>query len=248
MANPLVKKLIVFLLCLVFANQTYGQKPPDFNEIVAKFIEKGEADSLYIGDSYSHYEQVKTQTLKSGVVSEIKKEFFRVEKRNGGLYKKLIEKNGLAVTDSGFKKKDEIVDIGIKLLERYEFAFLRDEILDGVRCWVFSFRPKDNLPDPNIKDAALNRMAGEVWVGKHNLIFKKITGHLLSEANISKFIGSAHLYKLDFVITAKSIDGRFAVDHILAEYIYTAKLFGFITVINNRHEITEIFYENYERR
>lgn len=243
-----MKKPIIFLICLVFTGLAYSQKPPDFNEIVAKFIKKGEADSLYIGDNYTHRERAITKILKNWVVSEIKEEQYFVEKIRGELYKKLIEKDGLAATSSKFKKKDELIDVGIELLGRYKFAFARYEMLAETRCLVFAFAPKKNLSEPNAKDAALNKIAGEIWISQNDLSFKKITGHLLYEANISKIIGSAKLYKLDFVATTKLIEGHFAVDYIWAEYIYEVKLFGFVTVISNRHEIKEIFYENYERR
>lgn len=247
--RPPDKKWLIFILfCSSFASQSYGQKLPDFNEIVAKFIKKGEADSLYIGNNYTHRERAITKTLKNGIVAEIEEEHYFVEKNKGELYRKLIEKDGLPVTDSEFKKKDELISIGIELLGRYEFTFVRNEMLDGVKCWVFSFVPRKNLPDIKARDVALNRIVGEIWIGQNDLSFKKIAGHLLSEASISRIIGSAQLHKLDFIAVAKLIENRFAVDYIWAEYIYTVKLFGFVTVINNRHEITEIFYENYERR
>lgn len=249
--------IAIYFLCFTITRPAYAQKEPDFNEIVAKFIEKSEADSLYIGDNYIHRERLITKTLKNGVISEIKEERFWVEKKNGELYKKLTEKDGLTVTNSRFKKKDEIISIGVELLERYDFVFARNENLEGTRCWVFNFRPKasptygrprEKLSELNDKDGAFNRMAGEIWISQNGLSFKKIAGHLLSEASISKIIGSARLFKLNFVATAKLIEGRFAVDYIWAEYIYTAKLFGFVTVISNRHEIREIFYEDYESR
>lgn len=237
-----------FLSGFIIINPAHAQKKPNFDEVMADFIEKIEANSLYIGDNYTHQERTTTRTLKNGVVTEIKEEHYLVEKMRGELYKKLVEKDGLAVTNPGFKKKDEIISIGIELLERYKFAFARNETLAGARCWVFSFRPKKNLPELSTKDAALNLIAGEIWVSQNDLSFKKISGRLLSEANISKFIGSAKLYKLDFVATAGLIDGRFAIDYIWVEYIYEVKLFGFVTIINNRHEVKEIFYEDYKRR
>lgn len=233
---------------LTIISPAYAQKNPDFKEIVAKFIKKGETDSFYIGNNYKHWERSITKTLKNGVVYQIKTERYLVEKKKGELYKKLIEKDGLTIADSEFKKKDELISIGIELLGRYEFTFVRNETLDGVKCWVFSFIPQKNLPESNDKNGAFNKVTGEIWISQSDLSFKKITGHLLSEASISKIIGSAQLYKLDFLATSNLIEGHFAIDYVWAEYIYTAKLFGFITVISNKHEITEIFYEDYERR
>src|SRR3989344_3103714 len=158
-----------FLSGLIIISPAHAQKKPNFDEVMSGFIKKIEADSLYVGNNYTHQERAITKTLKNGVISEIEEEHFLVEKKRGQLYKKLVKKDGLAIADSGFKKKDELISIGLELLKRYKFAFARNEILSGTRCWVFSFRPKENLKELNAKDAALNLIAGEMWISQTDL-------------------------------------------------------------------------------
>ncbi len=236
------------LLGLVVVGPAHAQKKSDPNKLIDRFIEKAGADSLYIGNNYAHQELELTENIKNGIVSEIKRELYQVEKRNGDLYKKLIEKNDITVTDSEFQKKDEIVSVGPKLLTRFQFKPERVEILEEEECWVFSFKPKSNLPEDSSKDKVLNKFTGEIWIAKETLNLKKLVTRLSSEVTYSiPGLGSGKLQKGDCVVTAGSIDGHFAINYVEAEYIFSTKLFYFVPFIGG-HTIKKIYYQNYERR
>lgn len=230
----------------IFVDPIHGQRKLNFDEIVTKFITKGEADSLYVGNNYSHQELEINEELKNGVLSSVEQKLYQVEKRNGALVSKLIADNNAPVTDSEFKQKKEIVTIGAKLLERFEFHFERNETLAGERCWVFSFRPKKNLPERTREDRALNQLAGEIWIARETLNFKKLTAKLLSDVKYEEIGSGGRLHQINCLVTAKTIDGRFAVDYAQIEYVASARFF-FITVFR-KHVIKKIYYKNYERR
>lgn len=248
--TPISIRLAVCLLSgLVSANPAHGQNRPDFEEILAKFITKAETDSTYIGENYIHLERETTRTLEHGVVSRVEEKLFQVEQGGRELYKKLIEKDGLPVRGHNFQKKDELISIGINLFGRYDFTYSRNEIFEGLNCWVFSFKPKDNLIITDEKDNALNSMVGEIWIEKNGLAFKKIEARLLQEADLSiiRGFGNIRLHRLQCTAIAQTIEDRFAFRYARADYVYTAKLFWVIKAIDARHEIKEVSYENYKR-
>ncbi len=242
-------RLVACLLSgYVFIGPIYGQNKPNFSEIVSKLIQKIEADSQYVGNNYSHQELEIDEEIKNGVVSDIQQKLYQVEKRGGSLFKKLLVKNDIPVTNSEFQKKNEIVSVGAKLLGRFEFLFERAEVMGSEKCWVFSFKPKNNLPERTREDRALNQLTGQVWIVQETLSFKKLVAHLLSEIKyeVTEIGSGGKLHRADCLIIAKAIDGRFAVDYVQIEYVASGRVL-FIPLVN-KHIVTKIQYKNYERR
>ncbi len=230
----------------ISVDPTYGQKKPDFDEIVLKFIEKIEADSQYVGDNYIHQELEVDEELKNGVVFKVEQKLYQVEKRSGDLFKKLMARNDIRVTNSEFHQKKEIVSVGAKLLGRFEFHFERAETIYGEKCWVFSFKPKNDLPERTRADKMLNRLTGEAWIARETLNFKKLTAHLLSAVEYEEIGSGIKLQRASCLIAAKAIDGHFIIDYAQIEYAASGRLL-FIPVVS-KHVVKKIYYKSYERR
>lgn len=221
----------------------------EFNEIVGKFIAKAEKDSKYIGDNYRHRELEVTEDIKGGIVSKKEQKVYLIEKREDKLFEKLISINDITVAGSEFQAKKELLSVGIKLLAHYDFIFQRIESGDkpGVeKSFVFSFRPKANLPEANMEERALNYLAGEVYIGQETLIFKGLTAHIIKEVNYAypAFLGGK-LRAINCIIKTESVEGHFAINFVKVEYQYFARVLGWP---RNGHSIITVFYQNYERR
>lgn len=241
-------RLVVCLLSgSIFVTPAYSQKRPDFYEIVPKLIEKIESDSFYVGENYTHQELEITEELKNGVVTSVEHKLYQVEKRGHDLFKKLLARNDIP-ENSEFQKKKEIVSVGTKLLGRFDFSFERSETVDGEKCWVFSFRPKANLPTITREDRVLNQLTGETWIAQESLNFKKLASHLLTEVKyeVSMLGSGGRVNQVLCTVIATTIDGRFAVKYVQVEYVASGRLF-FATFIN-KHVVKKINYQNYERR
>jgi len=243
-----IRLTVCLLSGCILTDPTYGQKKPNFDEIVTKFIQKVEDDSQYMGNNYSHQEFEIDEEIKNGIVSDVQRKLFQVEKRGNDLYKKLLARNEIPVTDTEFQKKKEIVSVGAKLLGRFEFHYERTEIIGGEKCWVFSFKPRGNLPEKTREDRALNQLAGEAWIVQETLSFRKLVARLLSEVKyeVAEIGSGGKIHRADCTVGTKTIDGRFAIDYVQVEYVASGRLI-FIPIVN-KHMIKKVYYRNYERR
>lgn len=232
---------------MLLTSPAHGQKSPDVNEILSKFVEKIEADSRYINDNYTHEELRVTNYLKNGVVSQVEEERYFVEKRGAVLFQKLISKNQAKVSNYGFKPKEEIMPVNTSLFDRYNFQLLRNETLDGEQCWVLSLRPKPNFPEKEKIDRVLNNITGEIWVEQKTFSFKRLVGRLLREVeyySISLGFG-VKVKRIEAIIESGKVEGRSIVGKARVELEYAARA-AFWSI--SKHEVVNIYYQNYERR
>ena len=233
---------------LFLSGSIYGQKGFNLDKILPQLMEKGESDSSYIIDNYSHEELEFTSHLKNGVVTETEEKKYFVEKRGGILARKLMSRDGGEATGSGsFEPKKEALTINAKLFQRYIFEFQKNEIVAGKKYWVLSFRPRNNYPEIEKKDRVLNNLSGKVWIDQHTMSFKKL------EARLSKSIDfyapgilGGRVTKLEATTEADLIDGCAAVSQVNVELKYSETKIPFWS--KNKHLIIHISYQNYQRR
>jgi hypothetical protein len=224
---------------------TLGQAlAPD--EIVAKFLEKAGKDFSYIGDNYIHEELEISDNLKNGVVVEREEKLYIVRKDGPSFYRKLVSRNGIPVSDRRFELKKEIVPISYGFFGRYFFAFGRNEVFEGKKCWVLSFEPRGNFPEEKREDRVLNNLAGEMWITQASFDLAKITFHLTREISFAwPSIVGGKIRGLEGSVTAGLLGGHLVIDSVRVEYRFSARTFFWP---ENGHVVKTIHYRNYERR
>jgi len=245
----MAKAFKYLILGLLSGGLLWGADKPNFDELIPKFIAKVEADSKYIGENFTHQEIEKIKNFKNETFESEKNTTYQVEKRGDALYKKPVQRDGVIISNSDFEKKTELLSVGVALLGRYDFVFERVDGIDKNNFFVFSFKPKKgSLTFTGKKEDAYGRMAGEIWISKDDLTFKKLTAHLVMSVTFSNMWGKAKFERLTCTMTATNFEGHFAVESFSADYVYTVKAFSFIPILSNRHEVREVQYQNYERR
>jgi len=235
------------ILGLAICGPSYGQNtPPNFKEIIDNFIEKAEKDSVFIGDQYTHEESETIEGFKDGVVVKKEEKLSFVKKQKGILFQKILSKDGVAVSRPRFEKK-RTLDINAKLLKRYFFIFQGEEIIEGKECWVVSFNPKDNLPEPEKEDRTLNNSTGKIWFTKDTLILKKMEAKLMQEVDYGWGILGLSIKRIEYLANAIDIDGHHAMGYSRAEYEYSGR--GIIKGgIPSKHEIRTVLYKDYNKK
>ncbi len=230
----------------------FGQEVKSFDpdEIIRRFLEKAEADSLYIGNNYTHYEREVTVGFKDGIVSKRKEEYYFIEKKldqeKPGLYKTLMLLNGSPPKKQRVEFKEGSFSVSERFLSRYEFTF-SEEVVTGVEAyWIFNFKSKPGYPEKSREDRVLNNLGGQVWIEKDTHSFKKMVFHLIEVVDYAwpGFLGG-RVKMVEGVVEATTIEGRFAVNFVSAEYKYSARAFFFPI---NGHSRKTIYYQKYQRR
>lgn len=68
---------------------------------------------------------------------------------------------------------------------RYDFKLIGREVTNGYSLLVLDFTPKKiKLPEDGIRDRAINRMAGRLWVDEREFAIKRCKLHLTESVNI----------------------------------------------------------------
>lgn len=240
------KFLIYFALGLFAQSLARGQTKLDIDDIIKKFLEKGEHDSAHISDNYSHEEVETVEHLEDGIVKKKETKIFFVEKNKGLIYKKLLYKDGVAVRNSRPEPKKESIAINSRLFERYDFQFARDELSGKIKYRVFSFRPKQDFPEREKGDRVLNNLEGEIWIADRDLRFKTLSAHMVREVTYAApWVMGGKIEKMDANLQTLVIDGCFAINSIRIEVKYAAKAVFWPI---NGHLIITVHYQNYQKR
>ncbi len=224
---------------------TFGQALTA-DEIAAKFLEKNIKDSLYVADNFIHEEIEITENIKNRIVAEREKKLYVVKRDKEGLYKKLVSRNEIPVSNSRFELKKDAVFINPGFFNKYLFILGRSEIFEGKKYWILSFEPKKNLQEEKWGDRVYNNLAGEMWVAQSSFDLAKLSFHLIKEVNYAwpSFTGGK-IVKLGGTVITGLISGHLIVSHIQIEYEYSTRTLFWP---KNSHEIKTIHYQNYERR
>lgn len=242
-----VSTAICLLAGLLTGGPIFAQaEPPELGAIVKKFIEKAEADASHISDNYTHEELEIVQRLKNGIIDKREEKVFLVEKRGGVIYKKLLSKNNLLARNQAPKPKKESISINSRLFERYIFGFQREDVIEGQKYLVLSFRPKPNFPEEDMQDRVLNNLTGEIWISDSDYTFKKLAARISDEVNyMAPEVFGGRVEKMETSVETGVIEKHFAISKIRVELKYAARFLGWPV---NGDSIVTVYYQNYQRR
>jgi hypothetical protein len=88
------------------------------------------------------------------------------------------------------------------MLGRFDFRYLREELLEGRPSWVVEFSPKPGLEPRSAKDRVLSEFAGLAWIDTAETQVLRIEGRLTREV---KFAGglALRLSRVEIVYEAR---------------------------------------------
>ena len=154
-------------------------------EVIARTIERA-ARSKAVATNYTFLKLRVNEELESDQeVKSSRKRMYRVTPIRGELYSRLVAKDDQPLTDSEQKKEEEReqrfrekssgakhmnkedareVTLDRALTEHFLFTLVERQVIDGRPAYVLSFRARSNMPNKEIRDRILNRLAGQVWV------------------------------------------------------------------------------------
>lgn len=149
----------------------------DAAEVLRRVIERSasvevqRAESAYAYDRatmvlfYDEKGKLKKQTdRRYQVYPEGDEQVMRLVEENGEVVKEDNEtarQNNYSKTGAQAKR----LDFDEELIQRYEFQYLGDELINGRKLALLSFKPKANPPeDGGVFGKLLNEVAGKIWV------------------------------------------------------------------------------------
>lgn len=87
-----------------------------------------------------------------------------------------------------------------ELVERFDFKLTGREALNGRTALIMEFQPKPGkLPEPNLKDKFLNKVAGRVWIDEGDYALAKVDVRLTERVNvIGGLVGAVWKFNFSF--------------------------------------------------
>lgn len=101
---------------------------------------------------------------------------------------------------SGKQDKREHLQFGKELVKRYDFTIVGREVTNGTSLLVVDFAPKnEKLPEKDLRDKVVNRMAGRLWLDEREYAVKRCTMRLTRSLKIiGGLVGEAHKFNFMF--------------------------------------------------
>ncbi len=104
-----------------------------------------------------------------------------------------------------FEKKEHL-EFGKELIKRYDFKLVGREVTNGCSLLVVDFTPKPGkLPENDLRDKVVNRMAGRLWIDEREYAIKRCAVRLIRNLKIiGGIVGEA--YKFNFMFERERTD------------------------------------------
>jgi hypothetical protein len=98
------------------------------------------------------------------------------------------------------KFSKEQLDFGKQAVQRYDFKLVGREITNGCSLLVLDFAPKQGkLPEKDLRDRVVNRMAGRIWLDEREYAVKKCALRLTKSLSVvGGIVGEAHKFYYTF--------------------------------------------------
>jgi hypothetical protein len=137
-----------------------------------------------------------------GRVKGRKEKLYEVLVESGLSYLKLLQVNGQPLSTEQLRKQEEREEaerqkmtnfqagkkgdnrenfLTAELVERYQFALLDEQMVNGRMAYRLTFEPKNGLQIRKLTDRFLNQVAGTVWIDAEEFEIARAEIHLQSE-------------------------------------------------------------------
>lgn len=211
---------VLLFLCLL-TSFAWAQKPaaparplPTLEQVLERVLAKAEQDIEYRADLKFAYRRVTiNEDLDAGgnATSREEREYETVMV-DGRPFRKLVRKNGKALQGSELEKEiereqkvrntwanraakksssDDELQLNRYLVDRYAYALVGTEAVNGKPAYVLTFRPKGKgMPDKKRYDKILNRLTGRVWIDEEDYSISRIEMYLTEPAPVFGFLAT----------------------------------------------------------
>jgi len=247
----------VSLLASCGLAQSASSKPPDMQELMRRVVQRAQEEKEARLDARYTYRQRRTidKLDSDGKVTEHTVMLFDVIPADGQTLYRMIEKNGRPLTADEQRKEaekeaksraslrnarkssDDEVTLNEELLNRYNFTFAGEELVNGRRALVLKFSPKaGSLPEKRRIDRVLNRLQGAVWIDEATYSISKADVSLLEPVKF--FIGLGAVRSLRFTVDMSAVDGQWLFPRATA-VSYDARALLTNVRVNQRSEYSD---------
>jgi hypothetical protein len=98
------------------------------------------------------------------------------------------------------KFNDEQLAFSKEVVNRYDFKLVGREVINGWSLLVLDFQPrKGRLPEKDLRDRVVNRMAGRLWVDERDYAIKRCHLRLTESLSVvGGIVGEAHKFRYMF--------------------------------------------------
>jgi hypothetical protein len=229
--------LFATALCPVLLTARDKPSLPRPEEIVQRLVERAKAwkeKDENEEKQLSYRERMVIDKLRAdGALENHEEKVYQVVPVNGEPTPKLVQKNGKPPSPSDLKEEEarlrkereasrkrkdsdpgNTIELNEELVGKYDFEMAGEEVVEGRRAYVLTFKPKSkNLPVRRKLDYALNRLAGKVWVDQEDYEIAKADMRLTESAQLWwGLLASLHEFILVFE-QSKLPDGFWFVNH-----------------------------------
>lgn len=218
-------RIVLSSIISFFLIQGQDITPPNIAELfIGRAVEKAKENDHIKLEHFRFKKRMKKEALEDdGTVKKLKEtKVYLIFKQGEGAVEQLIEKNGKKQ-----KKKPKAgssnnvkLDFNEILLEKYDFRISGKVpilVKDSAGRWRIAygldFFPKQDLEINRREDHLLNKLEGTVYIDSDYRTWR-IETKLPDDKNISFSVFGA-MYKFDFVLIQKEIDGIMVVDKII---------------------------------
>jgi hypothetical protein len=142
---------------------------------------------------------------EKGHIREHEERMYDVGPLTGGVYARLVQKNGRSLTptelreeherEQRFRERDKAqkfgggdsdrVPLDAQLFQRYKAEVVSREVVDGRPALVLHFWPRStDLPIRRRQDYVLNKLTGQVWVDEQDWVVVKVEAHTTERVRV----------------------------------------------------------------
>jgi hypothetical protein len=177
------------------------------DDILRRAVERVESPAISVTRTdYTYTKHTVTDELDAqGHVKGRKEKLYEVLVESGLSYLKLLQVNGQQLSGEQLRKQQEreeaerekLTDspagkrgdnrenfLTAELVERYHFALLDEQPINGRRAYRLAFEPKSGLAVRRLTDRFLNQIAGTVWIDAEEFEIARAKIHLKSEITL----------------------------------------------------------------
>jgi hypothetical protein len=220
--------IVLVLLLLGVPADARDEPLPTPGELAERVL----ARAKQVEPLWTQFEYRRVSVLKElgedGTVKEETEELYLMVPRDGLVFSRLLEKNGVASTAKDLRRGEERHQRALKrreerqrtgrassedrelskeILERFDFKIEGRERLNGRNTLKIALAPKANPPrERSQTDKVLNRLRGHVWVDEALYDLVRADVHLTQPVRFYAILGVAR--KLTVLYEAQLVDGQ----------------------------------------
>jgi hypothetical protein len=189
-------------LFLALLLQGPGVPLPDSNKFIAEFRKTLRSDDELLRNYTFTEREVRMELDRSGETKTTDLNVYQVFPDRGKLYRRLISRNGIALSQTELEKEDrdqetmnsqasrDDAKIRSELFEIYDIRVQSREQIAGSPTVVLSFRPRPGYKPQSKLASLLTHVSGRVWVNESDHQLVRVDAEVVDPVSYGWFLGS----------------------------------------------------------